>query len=162
MDEKPPHTSGPTEVLHSEAPVSRRRFLVVLLGTTGILGLAGLVAPIVRFAFPTAKGEIATTLKVSTMAELTAAGGELDIEYSETPSSLVLQADGTVVGLSRICTHLGCIIKWEGDNDRFFCPCHAGIFSPTGVVLGGPPPRPLPKMKIAVKGTDIWVEGWEA
>lgn len=142
--------------------MSRRRFLVVLLGATGVLGLAGLLAPIVRYAFPTVNAVAATKVKVSTITDLAAAGGEFDFEYQESPCSLVLQPDGSVVGLSRICTHLGCVIKWQAENKRFFCFCHAGIFSPTGVVLGGPPPRPLPKLKIALQGTDIWVEGWQA
>lgn len=38
----------------------------------------------------------------------------------------------------------------------------AGIFSPKAEVLGGPPPRPLPTLRVAVEDEDIWVEGWSA
>ena len=43
------------------------------------------------------------------------------------------------IALSRTCPHLGCQVRWEGQNDRFFCPCHNGVFDPSGVATGGPP-----------------------
>ena len=43
------------------------------------------------------------------------------------------------VALSSTCPHLGCQVRWEPQNDRFFCPCHNGIFDPSGVATGGPP-----------------------
>lgn len=49
---------------------------------------------------------------------------------------------GTVddfIALSSVCPHLGCKVHWEGNNDRFFCPCHNGAFSPEGKGIEGPP-----------------------
>jgi cytochrome b6-f complex iron-sulfur subunit len=46
---------------------------------------------------------------------------------------------------SGVCTHLGCITRWEEQKGRFYCPCHAGIFSKSGEVIGGPPPKALNK-----------------
>lgn len=43
------------------------------------------------------------------------------------------------VALSSTCPHLGCQVRWEAQNNRFFCPCHNGVFDPTGVATGGPP-----------------------
>ncbi|HEX9732357.1 MAG TPA: Rieske (2Fe-2S) protein [Thermoanaerobaculia bacterium] len=43
------------------------------------------------------------------------------------------------VALSSVCPHLGCQVHWEGHNDRFFCPCHNGVFDPDGIATGGPP-----------------------
>jgi Rieske Fe-S protein len=50
--------------------------------------------------------------------------------------------NGTVddfIALSSTCPHLGCIVKWEPHNNRFFCPCHNGVFDPTGKGIEGPP-----------------------
>jgi menaquinol-cytochrome c reductase iron-sulfur subunit len=41
------------------------------------------------------------------------------------------------------CTHLGCPISWDDKASIFNCPCHGGVFSEAGKVMGGPPPRPL-------------------
>ncbi len=43
------------------------------------------------------------------------------------------------IALSSTCPHLGCQVHWEAQNDRFFCPCHNGIFDRTGKGTGGPP-----------------------
>lgn len=48
-------------------------------------------------------------------------------------------SDEDLVALSSVCPHLGCQVHWEEHNDRFFCPCHNGVFDPTGVAISGPP-----------------------
>jgi hypothetical protein len=30
-------------------------------------------------------------------------------------------------------------VRWEGQNDRYFCPCHNGTFNTEGIATGGPP-----------------------
>ena len=37
------------------------------------------------------------------------------------------------------CPHLGCRVHWEAANNRFFCPCHEGVFDKEGVAQAGPP-----------------------
>ncbi|MBI2486790.1 MAG: ubiquinol-cytochrome c reductase iron-sulfur subunit [Deltaproteobacteria bacterium] len=39
------------------------------------------------------------------------------------------------------CTHVGCPIQWNPPAQRFFSPCHGGVFDRDGKVLAGPPPR---------------------
>ena len=43
------------------------------------------------------------------------------------------------VALSSVCPHLGCHVHWEPQRDRFFCPCHQGVFNPQGKAIAGPP-----------------------
>jgi len=43
------------------------------------------------------------------------------------------------LALSSVCPHLGCRVHWEAHNNRFFCPCHNGVFDPSGKATGGPP-----------------------
>ena len=43
------------------------------------------------------------------------------------------------IALSSTCPHLGCQVQWEGQNNRYFCPCHNGTFDPEGTATGGPP-----------------------
>lgn len=142
--------------------VSRRSFLIYVLGLSGALGAAGLAAPIVRYAFPSVLPSATSRVLVASKSELTPLGKVVDFEYQDVPSTLLELSDDSYVGLSRVCTHPGCVIKWQPDDDQFICPCHAGVFSPTGRVLAGPPPSPLPELELTMEGDDIWAEGWKA
>ena len=72
---------------------------------------------------------------------------ELDsIEYrlpNGAPVTIARQgSSGTVedfMALSNVCPHLGCKVHWEANNNRFFCPCHNGIFDAQGNGIAGPP-----------------------
>ncbi len=37
------------------------------------------------------------------------------------------------------CPHLGCKIHWEEEEQRYFCPCHRGVFDVDGQAVSGPP-----------------------
>src|SRR5699024_11602767 len=46
--------------------------------------------------------------------------------------------------LSSVCKHLGCTVSWASDAnnpDRFFCPCHNGLYEKSGENVPGTPPR---------------------
>jgi cytochrome b6-f complex iron-sulfur subunit len=56
-------------------------------------------------------------------------------------SVAVFRDEEGVFALSRVCTHLGCIVKSEADG--FHCPCHGSRFAPNGSVVKGPAPKAL-------------------
>lgn len=62
---------------------------------------------------------------------------------SGAPAAIARQATtGDVsdfIALSSTCPHLGCAVHWEAANNRFFCPCHNGVFDPSGKATAGPP-----------------------
>lgn len=55
------------------------------------------------------------------------------------------KSETDVLVLSNICTHLSCRVNWKEDKQVYVCPCHDATFDMDGKVLGGPPPRPLPR-----------------
>ena len=74
------------------------------------------------------------------------------ISAQEEVSAYVLTEDGqTFVALSNVCTHLGCRVRWIAEQDKFFCPCHNGVFAKDGSVVSGPPPRALDRFETKVE-----------
>ncbi len=139
--------------------LTRRAFLVYLLGLAGALGLAGLLAPIVRYAYPVAKAQVAEKQKVAEKSTLTPLGAAVTFDYQEAPAALILLKDGTPKAFYLACTHFGCIVKWQPENTIFYCPCHGGAFAPDGTVVAGPPPKPLVELKVVDEGGVLFVEG---
>jgi menaquinol-cytochrome c reductase iron-sulfur subunit len=81
------------------------------------------------------------------------------VSTSEEVAVYVVTEDGrTFTGLSNVCTHLGCRVRWVGDQDRFFCPCHNATFDKGGSVLDGPPPKPLDTYELRVENGQIQVK----
>lgn len=56
------------------------------------------------------------------------------------------------------CTHLGCAYRWDQQSKEFVCPCHSGVFSLTGKVISGPPPRPLDTYAYEVRDGFLYVD----
>ena len=56
---------------------------------------------------------------------------------------------GALHALSARCTHLGCIVRWNGAERSWDCPCHGSRFGTDGRVLQGPAVAPLEPRELA-------------
>ena len=75
---------------------------------------------------------------------------------------LVCVAQREYVAFGQKCTHLSCPVLPRPSENRFYCPCHDGSFDlRTGRQIAGPPRRPLPRVKLEVRGGTIFATGIE-
>jgi arsenite oxidase small subunit len=152
---------------------SRRRFLKALIVFSGALvlfPLQGLSAYLLERKSGTTSYPRA---KVSNNSEVPT-GESLVFTYPNKDRSAILihLASGDFVAYDAVCTHLGCQIHfdkepikgWENQKDNLFCACHGAVFDPkNGAVLGGPPPRRMPKVKLEIDSNgDIYANGYES
>lgn len=105
-------------------------------------GYGGLGAVALRYLYPAHPDELSWQYVVEVNA-LEVGESVLYQSPSGETVTIARQARGggaeDFVALSSTCPHLGCQVRWEAQNNRFFCPCHNGIFDASGIATGGPP-----------------------
>ena len=137
----------------SESATSRRTFLSMTLGGLGAVIAAASVYPIWRFLRP--REDTGEDTSVTLARNELSADEATFFTYKWRPAVVLQTSPGTFVALSAVCTHLGCIVKWESENNSFLCPCHGGRFSPQGEVLSGPPPAALESLPVTLDGDQL-------
>ena len=111
---------------------------------------------IFAYIFPAKKEKTYHKYLVAKVGEIPV-GKAKKITVSKKPAFVVHLEDGYKV-FSSVCTHLGCIVRWEENKNRFYCPCHQGVFSTTGEVVSGPPPRALDKYEVKMERNLVFIE----
>jgi Rieske Fe-S protein len=155
----PPETPPPSGAAPSS--VSRRGF-TRLLTFGGLAAVLGAVWAYFRgwFSSPAAPLEI----EIASLEEI--AVGESKIFQFPRPTDpciLIRPATDRYLAYSRFCTHLQCAVFYRPAQNAFECPCHQGFFSAAdGSVLAGPPPRPLPRVRLEQRDGKLWAVGMQS
>jgi cytochrome b6-f complex iron-sulfur subunit len=64
---------------------------------------------------------------------------------------------GSFIAVSQSCTHQGATIRYEGTNQRFYCPSHGATFSNAGAVTGGPATTSLKQYSTSLNGNTLTI-----
>ena len=94
-------------------------------------------------------------LTVGTTAQLEESGFLLD---EESNVMVVKDSAGKLIAVNPTCTHQGCTVEWQQDENVFLCPCHAAKYATDGKVLAPPAPEPLSTYKAIAEQGKIVVE----
>lgn len=134
--------------------VTRRGFFSRVFMTIGlILGYGTGAIYFFQFLIPRKKPLKLRKLLITSMEKLPPNGSTTFRDLAGREVVLVNTQEG-LKAISTVCTHLGCKVYWEPENNRFFCPCHGGVFDINGNVVSGPPPRPLDNYPVEVDEND--------
>jgi len=133
----------------TQSALNRREFLTYTWGAALALLATEAVAASYFFLSPRfRRGEfggkfplgIATGLPVADSApQPNAAGKFWLVTTEEGPKAIYM-----------VCTHLGCLYKWNNEENRFNCPCHGSQFTREGEYIKGPAPRSLDQFPVEV------------
>jgi len=128
--------------------VNRRSFVGAASGAamaSGLLAGYGTFAVMAaRFLYPIETDDVGWQY-LSQASELPQGKAREYVAPSGAKIVVARQGEGTsaedFIALSSVCPHLGCQVHWEALNERFFCPCHNGVFDPQGRATEGPPAK---------------------
>ena len=143
----------------SEEEVTRREFARYLVLGAGTIAVANVGLAVWTQLRSINAGEPRAIVPVADLA----VGEPHLFRYpgDDDPAILVRLTATDVVAFSQKCTHLGCVVYYEPDEQRWHCPCHEGNFdAATGAVISGPPTRPLGRIDVEVRADGmIWALG---
>lgn len=144
---------SPNEEAKERLPINRREFLnyawLVSLGffTISVAGITYL------FALPRFKeGEFGGVITAGTVENLPNISDPPD-NYAKTKFWLSHTPEG-LVALYKVCTHLGCLYNWNGQEIKYICPCHGSQFEKDGKYIQGPAPRSLDQFVVRIESPE--------
>lgn len=153
--------------------MGRRQFMNLLTFGT-ITGTAlGALYPVVRFFIPTssggsgggitAKDELGNDVSVTKFLETHNVGDRALVQgFKGDPTYIVVETKEAIgdYGLNAVCTHLGCVVPWNGNENKFMCPCHGSQYDNTGKVVRGPAPLSLALVHAKAEEDKISLTPW--
>jgi len=101
--------------------------------------------------------------EIASVGELPVGGSKV-FDYPRAGVQCVLTrlTDRKFVAYGQKCTHLSCPVIPRPETNRLQCPCHEGAFDlATGEPVAGPPRRPLPRLRLEVRGDRVYATGVE-
>ncbi len=159
---------GGIDTMEANNLTTRRNFYQRVIYSIGAVISAALALPAMAYLFLPPRGRSETgwteagdvsTLTPNKPEEMVFQKKRVDgwKESYQRATAWVVKTEREIIAFTPQCTHLGCGYRWDGQQGRFLCPCHASTFSIEGEVLTGPAPRPLDRYRSRVEGTRLWL-----
>jgi Rieske Fe-S protein len=141
--------------------VERREFMKFMVLTSGALtaGQLWIVAQNWLRSRQAPPGE----RRIASLTDLPV-GETLVFGYPEEDDACILVrvSEQELVAYSQKCTHLSCAVIPRPEEGMIHCPCHQGFFDlRSGRPLAGPPRRPLDRVRLELRGEDVFATGIE-
>lgn len=141
--------------------INRRRFFsLVGNSATGLVAIGALGVSF-DYLLPNVVKEIPKQFKVGPINNIQP---DTVIYEPEHRVFIVRNSAGAFYAISSVCTHLGCTVKWTGNNnsgdddEAIACPCHGSKFNKKGEVMEGPAPVALQKYRVRLSGDKLLVD----
>jgi cytochrome b6-f complex iron-sulfur subunit len=125
---------------------------LAFLGTTTLISF---VYPASKFLIPPKSNS--KDAQVTIDKDKIPTGTALEISYNEIPLVIINRRGSGFIALSRVCTHLGCLVGYDSFNNKLVCPCHAGEFDLEGNVLTGPATKSLQRYPLKISSKQITI-----
>lgn len=135
--------------------MERRQILKTSLAFLGTTTLISFVYPASKFLIPPKSNAKDSQLTIN--KNEIPLGTAKEIIFNETPLVVINRRGSGFIALSRVCTHLGCLVGYDKFNNKLVCPCHAGEFDLEGNVLSGPATKPLPRYPLKFTADQITI-----
>ena len=154
------------DTVSQDQGITRREFLNYIWGAAMTLFLVEFGVGVYLFALPRFReGEFGSDFDIGVLDEILPAPDAPPADFVNAKTWLMNvgpeeadkgQGKQGLMAIYKVCTHLGCLYKYEGTADRFECPCHGSKFwlDGTKILEEGPAPRGLDRFTIELQDAD--------
>lgn len=98
-------------------------------------------------------------MAIGTVAELKEKGFVQDMQSPMSPAIAIADPSGSgIIAMNSMCTHQGCSVEWNADDQLLKCPCHGSQFNPDGTVAQGPAAAPLERYEAKIEDDLVLVK----
>ncbi|KAK9794315.1 hypothetical protein WJX73_005934 [Symbiochloris irregularis] len=159
----------------AEVPSPEKRVIMnwLLVGAAA-LPVTGLAVPYIAFFVPPSTGGGGDSIAAKDAAGNDVVATKWLKEHRAGDRSLTqgLKSDATYLivndkseiekfGLNAVCTHLGCVVPWNTNENKFKCPCHGSQYNAQGKVVRGPAPLSLALAHADIKDDVVFFSPWK-
>jgi cytochrome b6-f complex iron-sulfur subunit len=121
----------------------------MVLGAAAFGWVASLFYPIIRYLTPLPDaGPMGPSRLTSDEVTALERDNFVIVPASGKRVLVFLNRDGKLGALDARCTHEGCTVQYNANDEVVWCACHNALFDVDGRVLSGPPPKPLPQYHV--------------
>lgn len=135
--------------------MERRQLLKSSLAFLGTTTLISFVYPASKFLIPPKSN--AQDAKIILDKEQIPPGTAKEVTYNEIPLVIINRRGSGFIALSRVCTHLGCLVGYDSFNNKLVCPCHAAEFDLEGNTISGPATKNLTRYPLEISSKQITI-----
>jgi nitrite reductase/ring-hydroxylating ferredoxin subunit len=133
-------------------PLDRR----TVLTAAGAVGAAGVLAACGGGSSAVESSSSPDEPVITDLATLKSEGA-VAFETADGGKAVAVALGDEVVAYSSTCTHQGCTVAWNPDEQTLDCPCHGSRFDATdgAKVIAGPATSPLPPVEVVVEDDEV-------
>jgi Rieske Fe-S protein len=132
--------------------VKRRSFLDSVLGVGFVSTAVSVFYPVWRYLIPPPTNEPTTDSVVAGKVADFPSNSGVVLKFGARPAILVRTPEGQFRAFTAVCTHLDCTVQYRAETSQIWCACHNGLYDLSGNVVSGPPPRPLERFAVNLRG----------
>lgn len=135
--------------------MERRQLLKSSLAFLGTTTLISFIYPASKFLVPPKSH--AKNSQIVLEKDQIPLGSAKEVTFNDIPLIIINRRGSGFIALSRVCTHLGCLVGYDNFNNKLVCPCHAGEFDLDGNTISGPPTKPLKRFPLEISATQLTI-----
>ena len=127
--------------------INRREFVKKSMALLPFVGVGSFLYPLSKFSFFEEKQTISAVVNIE----------ELTHKVTKKGTIFITKFNDEIKIFDAHCTHMGCLLNFNENENVFVCPCHSSKFNLDGSVLKGPAQKKLDTISYKISNKNLLI-----